>query len=83
MKMKKRQATPREFGLRVRTHPEALLITARNKMASGRDIIVATHALSRMGLMRDELRLPMGSATAAARALIDAAMAHAGLDAHL
>ena len=49
MKMKKRQATPREFGLRVRTHPEALLITARNKMASGRDILVATHDLSLMG----------------------------------
>ncbi len=49
MKMKKRQATPREFGLRVRTHPEALLITARNKMASGRDIVVATHDLSLMG----------------------------------
>lgn len=47
--MKKRQATPREFGLRVRTHPEALLITARNKMASGRDIIVATHDLNLMG----------------------------------
>jgi hypothetical protein len=49
MKMKKRQATPREFGLRVRTHPEALLITARNKMATGRDIVVATHDLSLMG----------------------------------
>lgn len=49
MKMKKRQATPREFGLRVRTHPEALLITARNKMATGRDILVATHDLSLMG----------------------------------
>jgi hypothetical protein len=49
MKMKKRQATPREFGLRVRTHPEALLITARNKMSTGRDIVVATHDLSLMG----------------------------------
>lgn len=34
-RMKRRQATPREFGLRVRTHPDTLLITARNKMASG------------------------------------------------
>jgi hypothetical protein len=34
-RMKRRQATPREFGLRVRTHPDTLLITARNKMATG------------------------------------------------
>ena len=33
-RMKRRQATPREFGLRVRTHPDTLLITARNKMAA-------------------------------------------------
>jgi hypothetical protein len=37
-RMKRRQATPREFGLRVRTHPDTLLITARNKMASGLDV---------------------------------------------
>lgn len=30
--MKKQQLTPTHFGLRVRMHPEALLITARNKM---------------------------------------------------
>lgn len=34
-RMKRRKATPKEFGLRVRTHPGTLLITARNKMASG------------------------------------------------
>lgn len=39
-RMKRRQATPREFGLRVRTHPDTLLITARNKMASGMDVVV-------------------------------------------
>nr|WP_281719637.1 Z1 domain-containing protein [Nitrosomonas nitrosa] len=36
--MKRRRATPMEFGLRVRTHPDTLLITARNKMRSGRDV---------------------------------------------
>jgi len=36
--MKRRRATPKEFGLRVRTHPDTLLITARNKMASGIDV---------------------------------------------
>jgi hypothetical protein len=39
-RMKRRQATPREFGLRVRTHPDTLLITARNKMATGLDVVV-------------------------------------------
>lgn len=38
-RMKRRKATPREFGLRVRTHPDTLIITARNKMATGVDII--------------------------------------------
>jgi hypothetical protein len=36
--MKRRNLTPMEFGLRVRRHPDALLITARNKMRSGRDV---------------------------------------------
>ncbi|MCR0983140.1 Z1 domain-containing protein [Roseomonas populi] len=35
-----RKATPREFGLRVRTHPGTLLITARNKMLTGRTIAI-------------------------------------------
>ena len=37
-RMKRREATPEEFGLRVRSHPGTLLITARNKMASGMDV---------------------------------------------
>ena len=41
------------------------------------------YALSRMGLTRDELRLPMVPATPAGRALMDAAMAHAGIASHL
>ena len=41
------------------------------------------YALAKTGLMRDELRLPMLPATAAARALMDDAMAHAGLTSHL
>lgn len=36
--MKRRKATPREFGLRVRAHPDTLLITARNKMTTGLDV---------------------------------------------
>lgn len=37
-RMERRKATPREFGLRVRSHPGTLLITARNKMATGLDM---------------------------------------------
>ncbi len=33
-------ATPRDFGLRVRSHPDTLVVTARNKMGSGRPIKV-------------------------------------------
>ncbi len=36
--MKRRRATPMEFGLRVRTHPDTLLITARNKMRSAKEV---------------------------------------------
>ena len=57
LKMKKRQATPREFGLRVRTHPESLLITARNKMSSGLDITVATHDLNLLGRQIESARI--------------------------
>jgi hypothetical protein len=34
--MERNKATPMQFGLKVRTHPDALLITARNKMGSSR-----------------------------------------------
>jgi hypothetical protein len=37
--MEKANATPREFGLRVRSHPDTLIVTARNKMGSGKKLI--------------------------------------------
>jgi 4-hydroxy-tetrahydrodipicolinate synthase len=37
------------------------------------------YAASRLGLCRDEVRLPLVKASAAAQAKVDAAMAHAGL----
>lgn len=55
-RMKRRQATPREFGLRVRTHPDTLLITARNKMTSGKDVIVQRD-ISLMARMAESSRL--------------------------
>ena len=35
-RMQSVNATPREFGLMVRSHPDTLVVTARNKMGSGR-----------------------------------------------
>lgn len=35
-KMERANATPKEFGLAVRSHPSALMVTARNKMGSGK-----------------------------------------------
>ena len=34
-RMQSVNATPKEFGLKVRSHPDALMVTARNKMGSG------------------------------------------------
>ena len=56
-RMRRRQATPREFGLRVRTHPDTLLITARNKMASGLDVVGETRDISLIGRMVESSRL--------------------------
>lgn len=39
--MEQAGATPVEFGLKVRSHPDTLIITARNKMGSGEKIIVS------------------------------------------
>lgn len=36
--MEKSKATPEQFGLAVRSHPASLLVTARNKMGSGKKI---------------------------------------------
>ena len=33
-------ATPEEFGLKVRSHPDTLVVTARNKMGSGQNVVV-------------------------------------------
>lgn len=56
-KMARRGATPIEFGLRVRRHEGALLITARNKMSSGLDVEVATHEISLTGRLIESSRL--------------------------
>jgi Z1 domain len=49
-------ATPEEFGLKVRSHPDTLIVTARNKLGSGESVVVSiglanqfveTHTLKR------------------------------------
>lgn len=39
-RMQSVNATPKDFGLRVRSHPDTLVVTARNKMGSGRSVRV-------------------------------------------
>lgn len=39
IKMKQQKKTPEDFGLRVRNHDEALLVTARNKMRDSKTIV--------------------------------------------
>ncbi|MBI2847140.1 MAG: Z1 domain-containing protein [Chloroflexi bacterium] len=38
--MEAASATPEEFGLKVRSHPDNLIVTARNKMGSGERVVV-------------------------------------------
>lgn len=38
--MEAMSATPKDFGLKVRSHPDTLLVTAKSKMGSGKQIVV-------------------------------------------
>ena len=40
-RMEAANATPEQFGLKVRSHPDTLIVTARNKMGSGQKLVVA------------------------------------------
>ena len=39
-RMQSMNATPKDFGLRVRSHPDTLVVTARNKMGTGESFVV-------------------------------------------
>jgi hypothetical protein len=56
-RMHRQRATPAEFGLRVRTHPDTLLITARNKMATGVNIVGEVREISLAGRGIETARL--------------------------
>ena len=57
-RMESVNATPRDFGLRVRSHPDTLIVTARNKMGSGRhhrvSVGLANRFIETAVLRRDE-----------------------------
>lgn len=56
-RMQRQKATPAEFGLRVRTHPDTLLITARNKMATGIEVVDEVRDISLAGRGIETARL--------------------------
>src|SRR4029077_1732090 len=56
-RMHRQKATPAEFGLRVRTHPDTLLITARNKMATGINVVGEVRDISLSGRGIETARL--------------------------
>ena len=57
-RMQNVNATPKDFGLRVRSHPDTLVVTARNKMGTGRSLRVliglANHFVETAILRRDQ-----------------------------
>ncbi len=57
-RMQSVNATPKDFGLRVRSHPDTLVVTARNKMGTGRSLRVliglANHFVETAILRRDQ-----------------------------
>ena len=56
--MEASNATPEDFGLKVRSHPDTLIVTARNKMGTGAQVVVSIGLASRLiethALRRDE-----------------------------
>lgn len=54
-RMRSSELTPKDFGLKVRSHPDSLLVTARNKMRTSTEI-VRTISVSGQGLETPRLR---------------------------
>jgi hypothetical protein len=72
-KMEEANATPEQFGLKVRSHPDTLIVTARNKMGSGEQVVVrvglGNEFIETTALKRDETSLEANRS--AARALAE------------
>lgn len=75
--MQQRDLTPRDFGLKVRSHPKSLLVTARNKMRSGTkrtiEIGLGSAFIETTRVYGDATR--GGANLDAGKALVEAAMA--------
>ena len=63
------KATPKQFGLKVRSHPAALIVTARNKMGSGQTVTVSL-GLSNRFIETSILRYDAESLDANRRAVV-------------
>lgn len=80
-RMESANATPRQFGLKVRSHPDTLVVTARNKMGSGKRLVVsvglANHFIETATLRpdMDSLEANRNAAILLARNLRDAGKA--------
>ena len=74
VRMEQEGGTPRDFGLRVRSHPTSLIVTARNKMGSSRHVPVSVGLANKLiettWLTRDQTAQDVNRRTA--RALVDA-----------
>lgn len=71
-RMEAANATPKEFGLKVRSHPDTLIVTARNKMGSGERLVVSVGLANRF-VETAVLRRDAESVKANHRAAIDLA----------
>ena len=73
-------ATPEEFGLKVRSHPDTLIVTARNKMGTGERVVVNIGLANRLVethmLLGDARSLDLNRAVAARFANTIAAEGH-------
>jgi hypothetical protein len=80
-RMELAKATPEQFGLAVRSHPESLIVTARNKMGTGREfpmkVSLEEKLIETTRIVADDTQLRRNSA--AGEALIDE-MRSDGLD---
>jgi hypothetical protein len=68
-RMEATNATPEQFGLKVRSHPDSLIITARNKMGSGERLVVSV-GLANHFIETATLRIDKGSISANRNAAI-------------
>jgi len=68
--MQAANATPEQFGLKVRSHPDTLVVTARNKMGSGEKLVVSIglgETFAETAILRRDAAALEGNRTAAKR----------------